>query len=140
MSASNTPKTPYEIIEQEKEAYLEELPEPDPDWPADVQMVYRKLCERAFKLYENKAKNILSKCGIKSHDIYGRFRYFTGYGIKEWIIHHRMKLAERLLRYESPSVTQTAMAVGYESCSGFCTTFKRKKGVNPTDIPNGSDV
>lgn len=39
MAASNTSKTPYEIIEQEKKAYLEELPEPDPDWPTDVKII-----------------------------------------------------------------------------------------------------
>jgi len=39
---------PSQIIEAERSAYLEELSEADPDWPADVRAVYRKLRDRLF--------------------------------------------------------------------------------------------
>lgn len=78
------------------------------------------------------AQTVVEDCGIGGHAIYSRFRHVTGYGIKEFVIHHRLRLAKRLLRYEPLTISQVAMAVGYESPGGFCATFKRYSGRTPT--------
>ena len=122
---------PSQIIEAERSAYLEELSEADPDWPADVRAVYRKLRDRLFDWGGVEAQKILADCGIRGHDVYSRFRHVTGHGIKEFVVHHRIELAKRLLRYESLTVSQVAMAVGYDSPGGFCATFKRHSGKTP---------
>jgi len=112
---------------------LDELPDPDPDWPPDVRTVYRTCRERLFEM-GLEAQDVVAECGIGSHDIYSRFRHFTGRAIKEFIVYHRIRLAKRLLRYESLSVTQVAFAMGYVSSSGFCATFCRHQECSPTEF------
>ena len=50
MSSASDERTPYEIIEQEKEGYLEELATPNPEYPPNVRTVHRKLQSRLFDL------------------------------------------------------------------------------------------
>lgn len=128
-----TRSTPLEIIEQEKAAYRETIPAPDAEWPPDVRAVYKALQRRLFDV-GLEAQAVAEDCGIGSHNVYGRFRHHTGQGIKEFILHHRLRLARRLLRHDSLSVSRIAFAVGYASSSGFCTTFKRKVGCTPTAV------
>lgn len=124
--------TPGEIVEAERTAYREELPGPDSDWPQDVRVVYVKLLDRLFDWGGVEAQEILDDCGIGGHDAYSRFRHVTGHGIKGFVVHHRMQLAKRLLRYDALSISDVAFAVGYDSPSGFSKTFKRRVGRCPT--------
>jgi len=126
------PRNPQQIIEAERAAYLDELPEPEPDWPPDVRAVYRTLRDRLFDWEGVEAQDVIEDCGIGSHDVYSRFRYVKGHGIKGFVVYHRMQLAKRLLRYDSLSVSEVAFAVGYSSPSGFSKTFKRHEGQSPT--------
>jgi len=71
--------------------------------------------------------------------VYSRFRHVTGHGIKEFVVHHRIRLAKQLLRYESLSVSEIAFAVGYSSPSGFSKTFKRRVGCSPTTYREGEE-
>lgn len=123
------PSSPHLRIEDEKAAYVESLSS-DPDWPPDVRAVYDELQNRLFEI-GLEARDVVEGCGIHSHGVYSRFRYFTGHGIRAFLVHHRLRLARRLLRHESLTVTQIAFAVGYASSSGFCTTFKRRIGCTP---------
>jgi len=122
---------PPEIIDAERAAYLDALAGPDPEWPPDVRVVYHQLQDRLFEM-GLEAQDVVDDCGIGSHDIYGRFRHFTSYGIKDFMVYHRIQLARKLLQYESLSVTKIAFAVGYASTSGFCKTFKRRTGRTPS--------
>lgn len=125
-------EAPSEIIERETTAYRETVPTPDPDWPLDVRIVYKKLRGQLFD-EELVIQNALDDWGLGNHDPYSRFGIGTGHdGIKAFVVHHRLQLAKRLLRRTSLSVTQIAFAAGYESSSGFCTTFKRREGCTPT--------
>jgi len=45
---SNKSMTPNEIIEEEKEVYLVELPKPDPGWPADIRTMYTDVHKHLF--------------------------------------------------------------------------------------------
>lgn len=128
---------PPEIIEGEKTAYLEAFPASNPDWPPDVRAVYRDLRNHLFDM-GLEAQSVVENCGIGSHDIYSRFRHFTGRGIKEFIIYHRLELAKRLLRRESLLVSQVAFAVGYASSSGFSATFSRWHGCSPSTFQKTS--
>lgn len=128
---SGTP-LPREIAEQEKAAYREALPPPDSDWRAAVQLIYTKVVER---LFEEKitAREIVEDCGCGDNNVYTRFRYEVGRGIKEFIVRHRLRVAKHLLlHHEEVPVSEIAYAVGYSSPSGFCTTFKRREGCTPT--------
>lgn len=131
MSTASDRRAPSEIIEAERTAYVGDLPESEPDWPPDVCTVYRALRDRLFD-WGVEAQEVIDDCGIGGHDIYSRFRHCTGYGIKEFVILHRLQLGKRLLRHEALSVSQVAFAVGYSSPSGFSKTFKRRVGCSPT--------
>ena len=131
MSLETEVRTPYEIIEQEKEAYLEALPEPDPDWPPDVRIIYETLQDRLFEL-GLRAQDVVEDCGIGDHNIYTRFHHFTGHGIKELALVHRLRLAKRLLEWEDVPIGRIALSVGYENPSGFSETFRRHEGCPPS--------
>lgn len=99
----------------------------------------RRTCEpctgRSGSVYSTggvEAREVVEDCGIGGHDVYSRFRHVTGHGIKEFVVYHRLRLAKRLLRYNSLSVSEIAFAVGYASPSGFSKTFKRHVGSSPT--------
>ena len=135
MSNSRSSRTPYDLIEQEKETYLEELTDPDPDWPPDVRAVHKELQSRLFEM-GLKAQSVVDACGIGDHNIHTRYVHFTGQGIKERILTHRLRFAKRLLAYSNLPVTKIAFAVGYENPSGFSATFKRREGCSPSDYKN----
>ena len=140
MSTHSTSKTPHEIIEEEKEAYLDELPEPDPDWPVDVRLIYEEIRARMFEWEGVEAQKILGDLEIKSNDAYSRFRHCTGYGIKEFAIQHRLRLSKRLFRNTDLNVSGIALSVGYSSTSGFSKTFKRHVGVTPSDFRRRQEI
>ena len=126
--------SPSEIIDRETASYREEAFRiPESDWPADVCAVYRSLESQVFEEGLS-AQMIVGELGIRSNDIYSRFKHYTDRGIKEFILHHRLRLSKRLLQRTSLSVSQIAFAVGYASPSGFCTTFKRHEDCTPTEF------
>ena len=97
--------------------------------------MYYELVPRIFESGLN-AKMVVAACGIKSHSIYSRFRYATGFGIKAFVLHHRLQVAKQLLEHTSVSISQIALAVGYATPSGFSTTFKRHEGCTPSAFRN----
>lgn len=129
----SNPEISYEEIKATKETYLkEELSAPDPDWPMDVRTVYRELQARVFEM-GLEAQSVVDACGIGDNNIYTRYAHFTGQGIKEMILTHRLRLAKRLLMDTELPISKIAFAVGYENPSGFSATFKRKKECSPSE-------
>lgn len=136
MSSEAGGRTPYEIVEQEKEAYLEELPEEDSDWPADVLLFYREIHNHLFE--DILVKQLRQKCGLANHNISSHFKEYVGRTPKQYILHHRIELAKRLLRHEEISVTQVAFAVGHRTPNAFSMAFKRRVGCSPVQY-NGRE-
>ena len=93
--------------------------------------MYGKLCDHIFEV-GLKISDVKKQCGLGNNNISSRFIYFVGSEPKEFVLHHRMELAKRLLEYEDLAVTQVAFAVGYASPNGFSMTFKRRVGASPT--------
>lgn len=135
MSRSQSSKPPYEIIEQQKEIYLkEEVNEPSPDWPPDVQEAYKIVRKQLFDMNLD-VNTVIEQCKACSNSgTQSRFRHFVGYGIKELIINHRLAIAKRLLHNEDLSITKIALSIGYDTPSGFSTTFKRREGAAPSTV------
>ena len=119
------------MLREEREKFLQALPHPDAAWPVDVRLVYREVNRRVLD-GDVTAKEIVADCGLRSHDVYTRFKEHTGRGIRERILALRMNLAKRLLRVSDVSVSQIAYTVGYRTAGGFSTTFKRHVGCTPT--------
>jgi len=131
MSSTTDGRPAREIIEEETEAYLAEVPPPDPDWPPDVWAVYNELQDRLFEM-GLEVQAAVNACGIGDHNVHSRFRYVVGRGMKEWVLAHRLRLGKRLLAHPRVPITDIAFAVGYENPSGFSTTFRRREGCAPS--------
>ena len=120
---------------QECEQYRQSLAPPDPTWPPDVQAVAAYIHANLFN--ENlKVEQVRRACRIGDNNISGRFRYYVGRGIKEYIDSHRLSLAKRLLFRHSGTILSIALEVGYPSHSAFAMSFKRRMGCTPSMYRN----
>jgi AraC-like DNA-binding protein len=61
------------------------------------------------------------------------FRKYYGQTPKQYLTEKRMEQSKELLR-NGKSVTETCFAVGFESPSSFCTLFKSRAGLTPTEF------
>ena len=131
MFTSPTPS--YAIIKQKKEAYLDQLPDPEPEWPTEVHRVYDTFSNKIFNL-NIIVQEIYEECGYRNHNVSTKFRYFVGRTPKRWMLWHRIQLAKRLLQHQNVSVTDVAFAVGYENPSAFSKAFKSRTGQAPSQF------
>lgn len=131
MAAGKDHRMPHEIIEAEKAAYLDALPPPDPDWPPDVCIVYEDIHDHLFN-FGLQVGAVRSRCGAGDNNISSHFKYFLGQAPKNYILHHRMELAKRLLHDRNVQVVQVAFAVGFQSASAFSQAFSRRVGCSPS--------
>ena len=60
------------------------------------------------------------------------FKRMVGMSPKDYIEHHRMKLAKRLLQHTRAEVYLIAYAVGYKDPNLFSRNYKNKSGYKPT--------
>lgn len=61
------------------------------------------------------------------------FKKYYGQTINQYLIEKRIEKAKELLQ-NGNSVTETCFDVGYESPSSFCTLFKFRVGLTPTNF------
>ena len=124
MSFREDRRSPHQIIEAERRAYLETLPPPNSNWPVDVRILYGALRQRLFQ-EGVRVDAVRKRCGLGNHNISSRFKWHVGRAPKRYILYHRMALAKQLLQYEQITVTQVAFGIGYGSPNAFSATFKR---------------
>ncbi|MBQ9827695.1 MAG: AraC family transcriptional regulator [Lachnospiraceae bacterium] len=60
-----------------------------------------------------------------------KFKEHTGYSVNQYIIDLRMGEAQRLLIFETISIKEVALRVGYENLQYFYATFKKYTGDTP---------
>jgi AraC-like DNA-binding protein len=63
-----------------------------------------------------------------------RFARVIGMTPLNYLLHWRLAVAKGMLARERKSVGETALAVGYESASGFSTAFSREIGRSPKEF------
>lgn len=63
-----------------------------------------------------------------------RFSRIIGMTPLNYLLQWRLALAKNLLATKQVSVAETALAVGYESASGFSTAFSRETGQSPKEF------
>lgn len=74
-----------------------------------------------------------------SHEHFSRkFKKETGFGFNEYVNLLRMKKAESLLKSESLSVSEVAVACGFNDCNYFSTKFKKLHGISPKTLQKNS--
>lgn len=122
----------YRLIEEERATYLKALPPPDPDWPPDVAAVVEDVHAHLFE--GTRVRDVRARCGLRDNKISIRFGYFLGIGIKDYILHHRIAFAKRLLHQYDIPIKYVALAVGYDNPSGFSSVFKSRVDMSPSDF------
>ena len=130
---SNDAPSPRQRLEEERTAYLNELPTPNPDWPADVRAIMDGVNEHLFEP-DLRVRDVREQCGCYNNNISAHFEYYVGMGIKAYIAHRRLALAKRLLQQTNVPIKYIAWTVGYETPSAFSTIFKRWTGCTPTEF------
>jgi AraC-like DNA-binding protein len=63
-----------------------------------------------------------------------RFARVVGKTPLNYLLEWRLAVARHRLAREQKSVAETALAVGYESASGFSTAFSREMGMSPKEF------
>lgn len=64
------------------------------------------------------------------------FHKYTGVRPSYYLIMHRLKIAEEILRIGNCTVGQAAESVGYHDAYYFSRLFKKYKGISPSEIKN----
>jgi len=77
MSAPDLPRSPSEILAEERKRYLEVVPPPRAEWPIDVQIVFRGVTRRVLDEGVT-AREIVRDCGFGAHEAYTRFAEHVG--------------------------------------------------------------
>ena len=63
-----------------------------------------------------------------------RFARVVGMTPLNYLLQWRLAVAKHILAHKQKSVAETALAVGYESASGFSTAFSREMGLPPKEF------
>jgi AraC-like DNA-binding protein len=91
----------------------------------DLQPARYKTCEELLASLTTVNRNLLEK-GFK--DTYG-------FGMKEYMVKQRLKLAKQLLETDMTKKNVAAKCL-YASQSAFCTAFRKEFGITPTEWQN----
>lgn len=74
---------------------------------------------------------LAKKCHVSYSYFAKLFKRLTGVPVSEYITSLRIEEAERMILGEESSVTQAALATGFNDISHFIASFKRRKGQTP---------
>lgn len=114
-------------------------------------MIHRQRCELTQKkltdneiIIQNASKYIAdnycehlslqalaSKYAMSESHFSKTFKFYTGFGVSEYITIVRMRKAEELLKTKKLSITETAYACGFNDSNYFASVFKKYKGITP---------
>ncbi|MCW9708192.1 helix-turn-helix domain-containing protein [Fodinibius salsisoli] len=125
----------FNNVEKILAIYFDKLPEPNSNWPQKVQRVVNCIHSHQFDAGMT-VRKLKQKCIINEGNFSAIFKYYVGLSPKQYIIKHRIAAACRLLKRvptEYP-ILHVALAVGFSSHSAFSRTFKRRKGVTPSEF------
>lgn len=78
-------------------------------------------------------KSISENIGINPCHLSRQFKKETGMTITEFIQRRRIKEAQFLIEQNSKSITDIALAVGFENHNYFCKVFKKLTSMTPTE-------
>lgn len=74
------------------------------------------------------------QAGLNEAKLKAGFRTLFGSSVFEYLRHHRLDEAHRLLRQRAGNVTEVAQRVGYANPSKFAAAFRKRFGVSPSDV------
>jgi len=101
--------------------------------PRDVQRAVSFIHRHLFSEPKLTISWIKQHCHINSQSFSARFKRSTGYYPSEYIIHHRLEVAKKMLKETEISVTDIAIEAGFSSLASFANTFKNHEDVSPSE-------
>ncbi|HEY1120225.1 MAG TPA: AraC family transcriptional regulator, partial [Haloferula sp.] len=76
-------------------------------------------------------ETLAREAGMSRSSFAERFARVTGSTPLDYLLQWRLAVAKDLLAHGEMNIGETALAVGYESASGFSTAFSRETGESP---------
>ncbi len=100
---------------------------------SNERLIYKSL-EHINSDYADISERQAAAAVNMSYSHYSRqFKSVMGVSFKEYLANVRLSEAEKLLITTDMSVTETALACGFGTCSYFIETFKKSRGMTPGD-------
>lgn len=81
-------------------------------------------------------KNTAKKFAMSESSLSKKFKQFTGYRFREYLINIRVHAAADMLINTDYSITEIAIKCGFTSSNAFGDTFKRIYNISPRDFRN----
>lgn len=106
---------------------------PREQWPREVQQAVSFIHKRLLSDPKITVSWIKRQCNVNSKMFSARFKMCTGYYPSEYIIHHRLEVAKKMLKETEASVTDIAIEAGFSSLASFANTFKNHEGLSPSE-------
>ncbi len=75
-----------------------------------------------------------ARAGLEEKYFSAFFHRKTGVCFSEWLTYRRVEKAKRMLEHHNHSITEVALAVGYEDLTTFERAFKRCTAMTPSDF------
>lgn len=77
--------------------------------------------------------DVASEIGLSPSRLSHIFIEKAGVSFSRWISHERIQVAARLLSVDDRSISEIALAVGYENLRSFQRSFKKNLGMTPSE-------
>jgi YesN/AraC family two-component response regulator len=112
--------------------------QPPPPQPEPASAPLSAFAERALQLIAERFREPIGlselsvELGYSAAYLTNTLRRETGKTVLQWIIHHRLEEAKRLMSETDWSGQQIAQAVGYAHYSHFLRQFRQSHGVPPS--------
>lgn len=123
----------------QRDMFKNELPPKvkDEDYNQNDIVFIKKINEIIFEQYMNPEFNIASLSRdlfISRSAFYKKFTQVTKLSPNDYLRKYRIKKAVELMKDEQYSITQIVDMVGFNSRSGFYSSFKNEKGMTPSEF------
>lgn len=104
----------------------------------DIPELIKNITLYIQKNYDKEITNESISATFSYHAIYLNrlFKKHTGMTLHQAILAERIRIAKRLLRSTNLSVYAIAEECGFTDRSQFCTAFRKKTGLTPTEYKN----
>lgn len=106
---------------------------PRKQWPGDVQRAVAFMHKHLLSEPKLTVSWIRQQCHINSKTFSARFKRCTGYYPSEYIMHHQLEVAKKMLKETEASVTNIAIEAGFSSLASFANTFRNHEGITPSE-------
>ena len=132
----------FDLIQKILAIYKAKLPQPEAEWPNEVQRAVRYIHEHLFHPVLS-IRRVKEQCRINGSHFSTIFSHYLGQTPKQYIQKHRLEAAKRLLDDQSLqklSITQIALSLGYSGKGTFNHAFRKQEGITPGQWQKNKEI